>query len=95
VSTINRLPWGLQDILGSVSQGDNPDDLLRQVRASFDMWPLWTPERLRMTPVGATLDEEGEASVIQIPNGEYWMPHSISMKASSSTERNHHDHFDR
>lgn len=84
MSKINRLPWGLQDILGSVSQGDNPSELLKDVRASFDMWPLWTPERLRFVRTGAVLDAEGEAVSTTIPDGEYWMPITFSMKMVAS-----------
>lgn len=74
MSVINRVPWGLQDILGSTSQGKNPSELLDQVRPSFDMFPLWAMERLETRRVFTTLVSVGTNLDIEIPDGEMWIP---------------------
>lgn len=78
MSRINRVPHGLQDILGSVSQGDNPNDILTEVRAITDLFPLWAMERLAVSRVSATLVSLGTNMDLPIPDGELWIPHAFS-----------------
>lgn len=74
MSRINRVPWGLQDILGSQSQGENPSELLQEVRPSFDMWPLWAQERIQYDRITGSITARGQNVNIAVPDGEYWMP---------------------
>lgn len=77
MSIINRLPWGLQSLLGSNSQGDNPNNLLRDVRASFDMFPLWGVDALAIGSNSGNAAVVGQATVITVPSGEIWIPITV------------------
>lgn len=46
MSKINTPPIGLQSLLGSQSFGDNPSDLLQQVRPAIDLLPFWGSTKL-------------------------------------------------
>lgn len=85
-SRINRLPWGLQDFLGSTSQGDNPSELLQQVRPTADMWPLWGMERLDIQTASNAAAAAVDASAqVEIPNNELWIPFVIGGRADFTT----------
>lgn len=48
MSKINTPPVGLQSLLGSQSFGDNPNDLLEQVRPIVDLTPFWGSNKLEV-----------------------------------------------
>ena len=86
MSRINRLPWGLQDLLGSNSQGDNPSELMQDVRPQFDMLPLWAVERITFANAfRADAGAPGSSIQIVIPTGEMWIPLWLSGFVSAST----------
>ncbi len=74
MSRINRVPFGLQELLGSTAQGDNPSDLLQDVRASFDIEPLWHADRIESIEGTGTQQTIGAGIQVTIPSGEYWRP---------------------
>jgi hypothetical protein len=79
MSRINRVPRGLQDLLGSHNLGVNPADMSEQVRPTIDMFPHWAGERLTtFRTTSADIAGTGTAQTYQIPNGEAWIPLFIS-----------------
>jgi hypothetical protein len=85
VSRINRVPHGLQDILGSQAQGNNPSILLQEVRPAFDMFPMWASERVESTQVQDTPTGIGFKFDIEIPEAEAWIPFYTSMRLTAVT----------
>ena len=83
MSRINRVPLGLQDLLGSQNLGQNPSDLSQVVAPTHDMFPHWAMERLvqhRTTGSEVTAAGAQAGQNITIPEGEAW----IMVFASSS-----------
>jgi hypothetical protein len=75
VSRINRVPVGLQDLLGSQNLGRNPADLDQVVRPGVDMFPFWGLERMTWFRTAAvTVSTTGQAATTTIPQGEAWIP---------------------
>jgi len=83
MSRINRVPRGLQDLLGSTNQGDNPSELLGDVRAGFDIFPFWGAERLKaITNFTANLSA---ATTLDhaVPEGRVWLPVAMSTEVTN------------
>lgn len=80
MSIINRLPWGLQGLLGSVNQGKNPGELLQEVRPTVDLTPFWGLEQLQFERDAKTLTTRGQVAVLTVPDGEAWQPLIMSGK---------------
>jgi len=80
VSRINRVPFGLQELLGNAAQGDNPSELLDGVRADFDIEPLWHADRLQTAEATSSQSALSAGVQITVPSGEYWRPISMSGK---------------
>jgi hypothetical protein len=77
MSRINRVPFGLQDLLGSVNLGVNPSDMAEQVRGEIDLFPHWASERLTIIDqTGVQYAGTGivAALTFTIPNGQAWIP---------------------
>lgn len=83
MSRINRVPRGLQDLLGNINQGENPDELLEGVRAGFDIQPLWLLERLRTRRVTGTNPTNFTQYQITVPTNELWLVRTLAFGASS------------
>jgi len=79
MSKINSPPVGLQSLLGSKNFGENPDDLLREVRPTVDMLPFWGSQRLRFDQTVAIQAGVGSMVERQIPLGESWLVLSASI----------------
>ena len=84
MSRINRVPKGLQDLLGSQNLGDNPSDLSLLVQPQVDMFPFWSAERL--TVIGNVTfsfsNSDAVLATFTIPDGEAWIPLHISAQAA-------------
>jgi len=80
MSRINRVPKGLQDLLGSQNLGVNPSDLSAIVQTMHDMFPHWAADRLTTyrSPT-ATAAANTNVNSIVIPNGEAWIPIEASV----------------
>lgn len=86
MSRINRVPVGLQDVLGSTAMGDNPSDLLEEVRATFDMWPFWMADRVRHIAASASVAVRGATVIITVPQNEIWQPIILSIALSGGVD---------
>lgn len=84
MSRINRLPWGLQNLLGSTAQGDNPSNLEESVRPILDVTPHYELERLNSQSVSGANTAIGGSETITIPDGEVWEIVTISCSALNS-----------
>jgi len=84
VSRINRLPFGLQQFLGSANQGDNPSDLLQGVRPTVDMWALFGLDNLSYESVNINTGVVNSGLTITVPDGQVWIP--LNMGARITTE---------
>lgn len=75
MSLINRLPLGLQSLLGSKSLGDNPSELLQEVRPTVQLNEFWSVENIRaQSTTDAGPVTTGSAESLLIPSGEIWSP---------------------
>jgi len=74
MSLINRVPKGLQDLLGSKNFGKNPAELLQQVRAAVDLLPFWAVEKINFarTIGGGAITAGSAATSTAVPTGEIW-----------------------
>lgn len=83
MSKINRVPRGIQDLLGNTAQGQNPAELLQSVRPTFDLLPWWSTERIDFTNFIGSFAAVFQQQTIRVPQGELWIP--ISMSGDSTT----------
>ena len=72
MSRINTPPIGLQDLLGSKNFGDNPSDLLEQVRPVVDLLPFWGTQKLKFAAESATTAGAGSVVELDVPENENW-----------------------
>lgn len=83
MSKINRIPKGLQDLFGNAAAGQNPADLLQQVRPTIDLTQLWSVEQTKYKQFVGQFGAVFQQQVIRVPEGELWIP--ISMSADVTT----------
>lgn len=90
MSQINRVPFGLQDLLGSQNFGDNPSELSQVVAPTLDMTPFLTAERTSYSYLSLTLAANAEIGTIVVPEGELWYCLGVgsAMKANSGLPAN-------
>ena len=72
MSRINRVPFGLQDLLGSQNFGDNPSELSRVVAPTLEMTPFLTAERTSYVHTSASKSTNGQIVAQVVPDGEIW-----------------------
>lgn len=72
MSRINRVPFGLQDLLGSQNFGDNPSELGGVVAPVLDMSPYLTAERYSYKHDTDVLADNGQITTFLVPDGEIW-----------------------
>ena len=73
MSQINRVPWGLQSLLGSQNFGKNPGALNESVQPTLDQLPFLGYETLQCDAdyvAGATI--VGDKAELTIPDNEAW-----------------------
>jgi hypothetical protein len=78
MSRINRVPFGLQDLLGSTNQGDNPSVLDEVATPVLELGAFLSAERRwfnRVNPVSKTSD--GSIDSLIVPSGEQWFVQAI------------------
>lgn len=87
MARINRLPHGLQDLLGNTNLGINPAELLEAVRPSVDLWALWTAERVSYTEesVANVFGTQFDSIDITVPVGELWIPTRSALEVVQGT----------
>lgn len=81
-SMINRLAFGLIDLIGSTNQGDNPSQLGDQVAPVLDVRDLYLSERLTYFQNQSTFNPGNNSSIdnIVIPIGQVWRLISMSAR---------------
>lgn len=83
---INKLPWGLQDFLGSVSQGTNPANLLQDVRPSLEIFPFLSGNDLRVYDVAEqAVNSAGDIHTKAVNTGEIWLVLNVGAGVRSDT----------
>lgn len=65
MSQVNRPPTGLQQLLGSQNFGDNPDQLLNEVRPTLDLLPMYGSGLLRKKTGTGARTNTGEVCNIE------------------------------
>lgn len=73
MSRINRLPLGLLDFLGTKSLGDNPSELLGQVRPTLELGGFFSAEKLELVFDAVNQDTISNSQFITVPTGEVWV----------------------
>lgn len=81
MSRVNRVPFGLQDLLGSQNFGDNPSDFAQTIAPTIDMFPFLAQERITEW-VSATSPVTSSATFAQVsvPQGELWLLDSVGCR---------------
>lgn len=80
MSRINRVPLGLQDLLGSQNFGDNPSELGSVVAPTLDMTNFLRAERRWFAQASAfAIAVDGQVTAIQVPQGEIWYVNAFAM----------------
>lgn len=74
MSRINRVPFGLQDLLGSTNFGDNPSELAPVVAPTLDL-NLWLASERREATYGNLVagTSDGVGGQLVVPEGEMWI----------------------
>lgn len=72
MSAINRPPLGLQGLLGSQNFGDNPSDLLQQVRPTIDLFPFLGSQVLSQRQIQGGRVDQGLIVTQPVESGEVW-----------------------
>lgn len=81
-STINRVPFGLQDLLGSTNQGDNPNQLGGVVAPTLDVGRLLKVERRSFHVVVQSFTNSAILATIQVPLGQLWLVDSVGVRVN-------------
>ena len=86
MSQITRVPFGLQDLLGSKNFGVNPTELGQQVNPTLEMFPFLAAERLTYFDSGAmTVFSDSQWFIKVIPDGELWMVDGVGINVDPVT----------
>jgi len=80
MGVINRVPLGLQDLLGSSNQGDNPSNLAEIVAPVLDLQQYLAAER-RFFQLETAVQQfsDGQGGLISVPAGELWFIDAFSV----------------
>lgn len=84
MSQINRVPQGLQDLLGSKNFGDNPADLGSIVAPTLDLFTFLAGERLTWETSVGVVNTTGITSQFDVPDGELWLVDSVAMRIQTT-----------
>ena len=79
MSRINRVPFGLLDFLATKTQGDNPSQLLQEVRPTLDLTKFFIAERMENFSEVQVSAAAAGGFTFTVPVGEIWFPVTASM----------------
>lgn len=84
MSQINRVPQGLQDLLGSKNFGDNPAELSQVVAPTTDLSKFYEAERRSwFQPITSiNMTAEGAITSLAVPEGQLWFVQAIGTRWS-------------
>lgn len=85
MSKINRIPTGLQDLVGNTSQGKNPDELSNTVVPTVDMQWAWEVEKIRYNRISTQFAASYQRHTMTVPDGVMWLPISIAGEALANS----------
>ena len=78
---INRVPTGLQSLLDSKNFGQNPSELLEQVRPTLDLFSLLAITRLRSIRLDLNAATNvGDFVETSVAEGEIWIPVAYAIR---------------
>lgn len=84
MTQVTRVPFGLQDLLGTKSFGENPSDLSQTIAPTLDLTAFLKAERRAFQLQSSVqLFGNGQAGVFTIPTGQLWFVHSIATRLST------------
>lgn len=86
MATINRIPDGLQSLLGVKALGRNPQEIEGSVRPSIDLTEFYYANKTVELEVGqeiAAIAANGLYATVEIPAGEVWYVYSVAMRCSA------------
>lgn len=85
---INRVPLGLLDFLGTKSLGDNPSELMAEVRPTLNLFPFFAAERFVVNGENASASTGAGGQTFTVPKGELWLMVSamFRMRVSNSND---------
>lgn len=82
MARISRVPFGLQDLLGSTQFGDNPSDFSTEIRPTLDLFRFLASDSIFHNTQNVT-----NAPLLNlrevVPTGEIWFPLFASMNGRS------------
>jgi len=84
MSTINRLPRGLQSYFGNTAAGKNPAQLLQDVRPTVDLTPFWNGDSIKYRKEPGSVAATYGVSFIEVPLGESWIPLQLTYELTTS-----------
>lgn len=79
MSRINRVPAGLQSLLGSQNFGDNPSELQPFVSPTLDQLPFLSRDVVRTSLNARAVTAVQDAISVQVPIGESWELLNVSI----------------
>lgn len=82
MSTINRVPWGLQDVLGNTNFGDNPSVLAKTTVPTYRIDRHLKFELLTNAVASGALTNTTDTIDITVPDGEVWELIQVSSRVS-------------
>ena len=85
MSQINRVPWGLQSLLGSKNFGRNPSQLVEAVQPTLDMSGHLSYELLKGASVLNTVTAAGQVAQLTVPDNEAWHLLSVSGRVTNAS----------
>lgn len=77
MSKINRVPVGLQSLLGNAAAGENPDQLQQAVSPIVDLEPYWDFEKIQYAEKDTAVAAPQNGTFFTVPTGELWLPISL------------------
>ncbi len=79
MSRVNRVPYGLQNLLGAQNFGDNPSELSGIIAPTLDLWQMLKFEQRawHIDPGAVNRNTPGAISFKAVPEGEMWIVEAI------------------
>ena len=84
MSTINRIPDGLQSLLGVKALGRNPQEIEGAVRPTIDLTSFYLANKTLELAFGqdiiATPAADNEYATVEVPSGEVWFLYQVGIR---------------
>ena len=84
MARINRIPDGLQSLLGVKALGRNPQDIEEAVRSTVDLTGFYLANKTLELSFGqqivATPAADTEYATVEVPSGQVWWLYSVAIR---------------